>query len=169
MNSTIERSADTRTAPAVTIWDPRSPIRRPKNPAMNAASSGRKIAATSMIAASALHHIDVVHRDGAAVTEVDDENGKTDGGLGGGDGQDEHREHLTDQVIEEHGERHQIDVHRQQDQLDGHQDDDDVLPVQEYSEDAEREHDRRNGEVMGETDFHSDTSPGRHLADRDHF
>src|SRR5687767_14758261 len=129
MNSQMERRADTRTAPAVTIWDPRSPIRRPKNPAMIAASSGRKIVATSMIAASALHHIDVVHRDGAAVAEVDDENGKTNGGLGGGDGQDEHCEHLTDKVIEEHRERHQIDVDRQQDQLNGHQDDDDVLPV----------------------------------------
>src|SRR3954454_12935943 len=134
MNSQIESSADTRTAPAVTIWEPRSPIRRPKNPAMNAARSGRKIAAISMIAASALHHIDVVHRDGAAVAEVDDQNGETDRSLGGGDGQDEHREHLTDKVIEEYRERHQIDIDRQQDQLDGHQDDDNILPVQEDPE-----------------------------------
>src|SRR4051794_16490344 len=98
----MEMSAESRTAPQVTIWEPRSPIRRPKNPAMNAAISGRKMAATSMIAASALHHVDVVDRNRAAVTEVDDENGQTDGGLGGGDGQDEHREHLSDEVIEEH-------------------------------------------------------------------
>src|SRR5690606_21730029 len=42
----------------------------------------------------------------------------------------------------------------EQDQLDRHQDDDDVLPVEEDAEHAEREQDGRNGEKMRDADFH---------------
>ena len=58
---------------------------------------GRK---TSAAYISALHQIDVVHRDGAAVAEEDDQDGKPDGGLGGGDGQNEQREHLSHQIAQ---------------------------------------------------------------------
>src|SRR3546814_5434199 len=51
-------------------------------------------------------------------------------------------------------ERDQIDVHRQKHQLDRHQNDDDVLPVEEDAEDAEREQDRRHGQIMREADRH---------------
>src|SRR3546814_10617647 len=51
-------------------------------------------------------------------------------------------------------ERYQIDVHRHKHQLDRHQNDDDVLPVEEDAEDAEREQDRRHGQIMREADRH---------------
>src|SRR5690606_35748738 len=61
---------------------------------------------------------------------------------------------LPDEVAERGGEGHEIQVHREQDQLDRHQDDDDVLPVQEDAEHADREQHGRNGEVMRDSDFH---------------
>ena len=50
--------------------------------------------------ASAFHQVDVFDRDGAAVAEIDDEDGKTDGGFGGGDGEHEQREHLPHQIAQ---------------------------------------------------------------------
>jgi len=50
---------------------------------------------------SALHHVDVLDRDGAAVAEVDDDNSQTDGGLAGRHRQHKEREHLTDEVAHE--------------------------------------------------------------------
>ncbi len=38
--------------------------------------------------------------------------------------------------------------------LDRHEDDDDVLPVEEDTEDADREEDRADRQVVGKTDFH---------------
>ena len=57
-------------------------------------------------------------RDGAAVAEIDDQDGKADRGFGGGDGQDEQREDLPHQIARESGEGDEVDVHREQDQLD---------------------------------------------------
>ena len=53
-----------------------------------------------MIAASALHEIDVFDRDRAAVAEIDDEDGKADRRLAGGDRQHEEREDLAHQIAE---------------------------------------------------------------------
>ena len=50
---------------------------------------------------SALHHVDVLDRDGAAVAEVDDDNSQTDGGLAGRHRQHKEREHLADEVAHE--------------------------------------------------------------------
>src|SRR3954462_3854210 len=89
-------TTDTSTARQVTSCDPRKPICRPKNPAIMAASSGRKTTAT--VTGSASHHVHVFDLDRAAVAEIDDEDRQTDRCLGRRDGQDEHREDLTDKV-----------------------------------------------------------------------
>src|SRR5271167_3809076 len=72
---------------------PRSPIARPKKPAMMAATSGRKTMASAN--PSAFHHVDVFDPDRAAVAEIDDEDGEPDRRLGRGDSQHEHGEGLA--------------------------------------------------------------------------
>src|SRR5258707_846280 len=113
---------------------------RPSSPATSAPISGKKTMA--WITRSALELVDVLNRDCAAVAVEDNENGKADRGLGGGDGQDQEREDLPGNIAELCGEGHEVDVDREQDQLDRHQDDDDILAVEENPEHAEREQDR---------------------------
>src|ERR1700736_1855876 len=103
---------------------------------------------------SALHQIDVFDLDRAAVAEVHHEHGKADRGFGGGHREHHQRKHLADDVAKEGRERHQVDVDRQQDQLDRHQDDDDVLAVEEDTEDPEREQDGADREIMSKTNRH---------------
>src|ERR1700720_3252951 len=129
---------------------PRSPIQRPKKPAMNAPSSGRKMAA--IVTRSALHQMDVFDRNGAAVAEIDDEDGEADRRLGRGHGQHEHGEDLDDQIAEKGREGDEIDVDGEQHQLDRHQDDDDILAIEEDAEDPQREQDRGDRQVMAEAD-----------------
>src|SRR4051812_14667196 len=122
-------------------------------PAISAPISGRNTRAW-IITGSALHQIDVFNRNRAAVAEIHDEHRKTDGCFRSGHGEHQQREHLADDVAEESRERHHVDVDREQDQLDRHQDDDDVLAVEEDAEDAQREQDRRDCQIMSETDRH---------------
>src|ERR1700730_15909890 len=154
-----------RTTPAqVTTCDPRSPIQRPKKPAMNAPKSGRKTAA--IVTGSAFHRVDVFDGDGAAVAEIDDEDGEADRRLRRGHGQHEHGEDLPDEIVQEIGEGDEVDVDGEQHQLDRHQNDDDVLAVQEDAEDAEREQDRGDREIVSEADlehFGQTPCPGRTL------
>src|SRR5438552_6153802 len=89
-------TADSKRAPQVTSCAPRSPITRPKKPAMIAAMSGRKTTATAK--KSAFHHVDVLDRDCAAVAEVDDEDRETDRSLRRGNRQHEHGEGLADEI-----------------------------------------------------------------------
>src|SRR6476659_3423784 len=103
---------------------------------------------------SALHQVDVLDRDRAAIAVVGDQNCKANGGFGGRHGQHQQREHLAHQVAEKGREGDQIDVDREQDQLDRHQNDDDVLPVEEDPENADREQDGGHREVMAEADGH---------------
>src|SRR5271163_1055134 len=103
---------------------------------------------------SALHQIDVFNRDRPAVAEVHHQHGQTDRGFRRRDRQHHQREHLTYDVAQEGRERHQVDIDGQQDQLDRHQDDDDVLAVEEDAENAEREQDCADGQIMSETDRH---------------
>src|SRR5574339_521892 len=103
---------------------------------------------------SALHQIDVLNRDGAAIAEENNKNGEADGGFRRRDRQYEKREDLADDVAEMRGKRDQIDIDREQDELDRHQDDDDVLAVQEDAEDPEREQDGGNREIMSKPDGH---------------
>src|SRR3954447_23691014 len=151
-NIGIAIAADRSIAPQVTSCAPRSPISRPKKPAMMAPSNGRKTTATATL--SAPHHVNVLDLDRAAVAEIDDENGEADRRLGRRYGQHEHREDLAGEVVEHDREGDEVDVDREQHQFDRHHDDDDVLAVQEDAKDPEREQDRGNGQVMGEAGPH---------------
>src|SRR4051812_4260626 len=150
VNSRMPSAIDTSIAPQVISCEPRKPICRPKNPAMIAASSGRKTTATAT--GSASHHVNVFDLDRAAVAEIDDEDRQTDRRLGRRDGQHEHRENLADKVVQRDRKGDEVDVDREQHQLNRHHDDDDVLAVEENAEYAKREQDRRDGQVMREAD-----------------
>ncbi|MEJ0044489.1 MAG: hypothetical protein WDM81_20730 [Rhizomicrobium sp.] len=76
----MESAAEMKSAPVVTISEARAPITRPNRPAMADAMMGRKTIAAYI---SALHQVDVFHGDGAAVAEIDDEDGEPDGGFRG--------------------------------------------------------------------------------------
>src|SRR6476646_8078765 len=89
---------------------------------------------------SALHQVDVLDRDRAAIAVVGDQNSEADGGLGGRHGQHQQREHLAHQVTEKGRESDENDV--------------DVLPVDEDPEDTDREQDGSHREVMAEADGH---------------
>src|SRR5438067_12473803 len=75
-NSGMPRIADSTSAPQVTICAPRSPIARPKKPAIKAASSGTKTTKTANTAA--LQHLDVRDLDLAAAAELDDQEREAD-------------------------------------------------------------------------------------------
>src|SRR4029077_16577665 len=150
-------TADSNRAPQVTSCAPRSPITRPKKPAIIAAISGRKTTATAK--RSALHHVDVLDRDCAAVAEVDDEDRETDRSLRRGNRQHEHGEGLADEIVKKDRKRHEVDADRQQHQLDRHQHDNDVLAVHEDPEDAQREKDRSHPKIMSETNHHYRVPP----------
>src|SRR5579862_4137629 len=139
-------------AAQVTSCAPRSPIQRPKKPAMMEPMRGRKTAAAYKVPL-AFHQVDVFDRDRAAIAEIDDEDCEADRRLGRRDGQDEHGEDLADEIMQEGGESDEVDVDREQHQLDRHQDDDHVLAVEEDAEDAEGEEDRGDGQVMRQADF----------------
>src|SRR5690606_6425610 len=108
-------------SPVVTYSLTRWPIMRPRSPATSAPISGRKTIA--WITASALHHVDVVDRDGAAVAVEHHENGEAYRGLRRRDRKDQQREDLAGEVAQLGGEGDKVDVHREQDQLHRHQDD----------------------------------------------
>src|SRR6267378_2240632 len=107
------------------------------SPARIAPISGRKTIAW-IIRGLTLHQIDVFNRDRAAIAEIDHQ----------------HRKHLADDVAKEGRERHQVDVDSEQDQFDRHQDDDDVLAVEKDAENAEREQNRADRQIMSKTDRH---------------
>src|SRR5688500_6124088 len=86
------------------------------SPAMIAPRSGRKT--TAEYKGLALHHVDVLNRDGAAVAVLDDEDGKADRRLRGGDRQHQQGKNLPGQVAEESGEGDEVQVDGDQDQLD---------------------------------------------------
>src|ERR1700753_2813722 len=90
LNATTDSAADANSSAVVTSSLGRWPMTRPNSPAMAAPRRGRKTIAAYI---SALHQIDVLNRDGAAVAEIDHQDGKADGGLGGGNGADQQREH----------------------------------------------------------------------------
>src|SRR6516162_11880752 len=95
--SGIPSAAASKRAPQVTSCAPRSPITRPKKPAMTAARRGRKTTATAK--RSAFHRVDVLDRDRASVSEIDDEDREADRRLRRCDRQHEHRKSLADEVV----------------------------------------------------------------------
>src|SRR5471032_980893 len=88
LKATTDSAAAANRQPVVTSSLARAPMMRPNSHAMTEPKMGRKTISEYI---SALHQIDVLNRDGAAVAEIDDQDGKADGGLGGGHGQDEQR------------------------------------------------------------------------------
>src|SRR5258707_8708286 len=137
---------------------------RQNSPAMAAASMGSRtmsLMARSMMRSAplALHRADIFDLDGAAITEIHHEEGEPDRRLGRRDRQHQHGEDLADDVALEDREGHEVDVDREQHQLDAHQDDDDVLSVQENTQDSEREQHRREAEIVAEPDGHDTPSP----------
>src|SRR5512133_3069584 len=104
---------------------------------------------------SALHQIDVLNRDRATIAVENNQDCEADSGFRGGNCQHQQRVNLSDDVAEMGREGDQVDVDREQDQLDRHQDNDDVLPVEENSENPEREQDRSDSQIMTETDGHA--------------
>src|SRR6266704_1250431 len=112
---------------------------------------------------SALHQVDVLDRDRAAIAVISDQNGEPDGRFRRRHGEHQQRVDLADQIAEKGREGDEVDVDREQDQLDRHQDDDDVLPIEEDAKNAEREQDRRDGEIVAEPDHHDSPCPGRTL------
>src|ERR1700691_3360557 len=89
LNATSDSARETNNSPVVTSSEARAPMTRPNRPAMTEPMMGRKTMAAYI---SALHHVDVLNRDGAAVAEIDHKNGKPDCRLGGGDGEHEQGE-----------------------------------------------------------------------------
>src|SRR5262245_32634691 len=174
-NRRTPNRADNRRAPQVTSCEPRSPIVRPKKPAITAARSGRKTTAAASVptpgaviarlyppicaASSSLHHVDVLDPDSAPVAEIDDEDGETDRRLRRRNGQHKHREGLADEIVQKNRERDEINADREQHQLDRHQHDDHILAIEKDAEDAEREEDGGNRQVVGEPDRHQPPLP----------
>src|SRR5262245_53814670 len=88
-NTSQDSTNDTSVRPLVIYIAGRSPRRRLPRPAISAPSSGRVTIATS-IERLPLHHVEVFDGDGAAIAEIDHQNGKADRRLRRGDGEDEH-------------------------------------------------------------------------------
>src|SRR6266478_8295775 len=101
-----------------------------------------------------LHQMDVFNRDRAAIAEVHHQHRQTDRRFGRRHREHQQRKYLADDVAEEGRERHQVDIDSEQDQFDRHQNDDDVLAVEKDAENAEREQNRADRQIMSETDRH---------------
>src|ERR1700712_3664111 len=85
-NAMTDSAADRSSKPVVTSSLGRAPRTRPNKPAMAEPIRGRKTIAAYI---SALHQIDVLNRDGAAVAEINDQDGQADGRFGGRHSQNE--------------------------------------------------------------------------------
>src|SRR5271167_4269612 len=151
-NRRMPSTADSKRAAQVTSCAPRSPITRPKKPAMTAARRGKKTTATAT--QSAFHHIDVLNRDRAPVAEIDDEDRETDRRFRRRNCQHEHRKGLADEVAQKDRKGDEIDADRKQHQFDRHQHDDDVFAVKEDAKNPECEQDRGDRQVVREADRH---------------
>src|SRR6478672_1023860 len=137
----------------------RASTRRPKKPAKIAPISGSKTIAWYIGSRSAFQEVDLGDIDGAAIAEVDDDDGEADGGFGRGDSKHDQREDLADEVVVKRRKGDKIEIHREQDQLHAHQNNDHVLAIEEDAENAESEQDRRDAEIVGEADGHESPLP----------
>src|SRR4051812_9389187 len=121
---------------------------RPDTSAPTSGASGTTRYRVWMFTASAFQAVEVFDIDGLQVAEKNHQDCESDGGLGGGHGENEKHENLTRGVAEIMRKRDEIHVHRQQHELDRHQQDQHVLAVQEYADHADREQDRAQYQVM---------------------
>ena len=88
VRNTIQLSSAERNRPPVAIQHAASsPSTFQPKPQMRDPISGAKRSVSSM--SSALHHVDIFHGDGAAVSEETDQNGQTNGSLSRRNRQDE--------------------------------------------------------------------------------
>ena len=88
--------------------------------------------------------------DALQVAEQHDQDGQADRRFGGGHGQNEEDEDLPGQVAQIMRKGHEIHVDRKQHQFDGHHQDEQILPVQEDADHADREQDRAQDQEMRE-------------------
>src|SRR5690606_30756667 len=155
-----DRTKATATPRMVTVCAPARPICLPNSPARMAPARGasgtsRYSVCISIISASpllALEAVEIVDVDGRQVTEENHQDGQADRSFCGGDGQNEDHEHLAVKVIHVAGERNEIHVDGEQHQLDGHQQNDQVLAVQEDSDDGDAEQHRAENQIMRQRD-----------------
>src|ERR1700674_1912600 len=112
---------------------------RPTTIAPNSGARGTsRYSCCMVIRASPLeppHFLDV---DRADVAKQQDQDRKPDRRFGGGNRQDEEDEHLAGGVAEEARERDEVEVDGEQHELDRHQHDEDVAPVEENADYADR-------------------------------
>ena len=87
--------------------------------------------------------------DRAHVAEHDNQDREADRGFSRSNRENEENENLAGDVAEKMRERDEVHIHREQHELDGHQQHDQVLPVEEDPDHADREQDRAQDEVMG--------------------
>src|SRR5690606_26984369 len=95
-----------------------------------------------------LQQVRVVDRGRAARAIDGHDDGQPDGDLGGGDDHDEERRDLSVEVAVLAGERHEREVRGVQHELDAHEHDDRVAAHQ-HADRADREQQRREGDVFG--------------------
>src|SRR6266851_6648908 len=133
------------------------PSFQPKKPASAAPTSGENAAIQesvikSMVFLLSLEAAQVVHVDRAQVAEERDEDREPDRRLGRRHREDEEHEHLAGEVAQLVREGDEVRVDGKQHQLDRHQQDDEVLPVEEDADHADREEERAEDEVMAQRD-----------------
>src|SRR3989344_8631229 len=86
--------------------------------------------------------------DGLAIAEHHHQDGEPDGRLGRGHREDEEYEYLSRGVTEVMRERDEVEIDGQQHELDRHQQDDEVLAGEKNADDAQREQDRPEDQIM---------------------
>src|ERR1700690_46897 len=106
---------------------------------------------------SALQCVEVFDVDAAPLPEHHHQDREPDRRFGRSHRQYEEHEYLTADVARESGKRHEIEIHHEQHQLDAHQQDDDVLAVQKYARDPDREQNAGQRRHLGER--HHDRFP----------
>src|SRR3990167_9540968 len=96
----------------------------------------------------ALETAQIFDVDGLAVTEHHHQDGEADGRLGRGHREDEEHEYRRGNGAEVMRKCDEVEIDRQQHELDRHQQDDEVLAVEKNADDAQREQDRPEYQIM---------------------
>src|SRR6476620_180963 len=163
----------TSTPRMVTLWEAPRPILLPKNlvpkrPAMADPASGARGTARRSCGLScpammnlivylllALECVQIFDVDGVEIAEQHNKDRQADCGFRGGHSEDEENEDLSGGIAEIMRERDEIHVHRKQHQFNRHQQNDDVLAVEENTDDGDRKQDRAEDQVMSKSQSHN--------------
>src|SRR3984957_13327453 len=147
---------ESATPPIATLCAPTGPMRRPRRPAMMAATSGSSTMAMRtcglMRRASSLQSIEVFDVDGAALAKQHDQDRKADGRFRCGDGEHEEHDHLAADIAQIAREGDEVEIRREQQELDAHQEQNDILAVDEYAGDRERKQDPGERQQLCQSD-----------------